>query len=275
MPPRSGSKQRSKGRSTLDRLLYDDAGARRLPLTAALDRAIVALPSSALWRYCETQPHGPLYVLPTRELVRELARVCLELGRSVLEVGAGDGLLARSLRAVAPGLRIHATDAGTWSNAAARMTPDERRHWAGVPLAGVTLGPEVERLDGVAAVRRYEPDVVIASWLPPGPLLSRIIRAPCRFVIDIGAGGGVTAEGAWDWRFNHEFLDQAERWTRCRLDGEPAVRRHSRITLYFGRRHPDFYEERPRKGDWLWQFRPARAITKPRGKPSDRPRAAR
>jgi hypothetical protein len=155
------------------------------------------------------------------------------------------------------------------------MTREERRLWAGVSLAGLTLGPTVKRVEAVAAIRRYEPDVVIASWLPPGPLLSRIIREPCRFVIDIGAAGGVTANGAWDWRFNHEFLDRLERWTRCRLDARPMVKRHSRVTLYFGRRHPDFYEERPRRGDWLWQFRPARAITRRQGKPSDRPRAAR
>jgi hypothetical protein len=275
MSPKSGPSERSKARSNLDRVLYDDAGARRVPHTSALDRAIVALRSSALWRYCETQPLGPLYLLPTREFIRELGRVCLGLGRSVLEVGAGDGLLARALAEAAPSLRIRATDAGTWSNPAARMTPTERRRWEGLPLAGVTLGPEVERIDGVAAVRRYEPDVVIASWLPPGPLLSRIIRAPCRFVIDIGAGGGVTAEGAWDWRFNHEFLDRVERWTRCRLDGRPAVKRHSRVTLYYGRRHPDFHEERPRKDDWLWQFRPSRGLKRPRGKSWDRPRATR
>jgi hypothetical protein len=179
------------------------------------------------------------------------------LGRSTLEVAAGDGFLARALAKAAPDLLVRATDSGAWRSPAARMTPAERKQWAKIPLAGLTPGSNVERLHAVSAIRRYRPDVVIAAWLPPGPLLSRLIRSPCRFVIDIGAAGGVTAQGSWDWRFGHEFLEPLERWTRCRLDERPAKHLHGRVTLYFGRRHPDFHEARPRPGDWLWQFKPS------------------
>jgi hypothetical protein len=245
--------------ATLGRVLYAPDGSRRLPTTAALDRACAALPQGALWRYCETRPSGPLYLLPTRELIRGLGRACRKVGKSVLEIGAGDGFLSRALAEAEPGLRIRATDSGAWRKATARMTPAERRQWAKVSLAGLALGPNVERLDAVDAVRRYRPDVVIAAWLPPGPLLAQLIRSPCSFVIEIGAAGGVTAQGGWDWRFSHEFLDPLERWARCRLDERPAKALHSRVTLYYGRLHPEFREERPRTDDWLWQFRPSSA----------------
>jgi hypothetical protein len=237
-------------------LFFAHDGTRRAPTTAALDRVCTASPRGALWRYCETRPTGPIYLLPTREFIRALARQCRELGRSVLEVGAGDGYLARALATSDPGLRVRATDSGAWRKPAARMTPAERKQWASVPIAGLSLGPNVERQDAVSATRRHRPDVVIAAWLPPGPLLSKLIRSPCRFVIDIGATNGVTTQGGWDWRFAHQFLEPLERWARCRLDERPAKALHSRVTLYFGRLHPAFREEHPREGDWLWQFRP-------------------
>ena len=184
------------------------------------------------------------------------AKECHQLGRSVLEVGAGDGFLSRALGELAPELRVQTTDSGAWRLPAARMTPAERRTWSKSPLPGLALGPNVEHRDALGAVRHYQPDVVIAAWLPPGPLLSRLIRSPCRFVIDIGAAQGVTAQSEWDWRFDHDFLEPLEHWARCRLDERPSKARHSRVTLYFGRLHPEFHEERPREGDWLWQFRP-------------------
>jgi hypothetical protein len=206
----------------LNRLIYSPNGGRRLPSLGALDRALRALPRGALWRYCETRPTGPLYLLPTREFIRGLAEACRNLGRRVLEVGAGDGFLGRALLKAAPDLEVRATDSGGWDQATARLTADEQRRWRKVPLAGVQLGPKVERLDAPDAVRRYRPDVVICSWLPPGPLLSHVIRSPCRCVIDIGAVGGVTAQGAWDWRFAHDFLEPLEQLARCRLDERPT-----------------------------------------------------
>jgi len=107
----------------------------------------------------------------------------------------------------------------------------------------------------LAAIRRMRPDLVLACWLPPGNLLSRLIRAPVRHVLEIGAKDGATP-GAWNWRFAHQFCEELERRARCRLDERPARTLHSRVTLYFGRSHPEFAVERVRKGDWLWQFRP-------------------
>ncbi len=244
-------------RSSLQRLLWDRDCERRLPTTRALDRALQALPAGSLWRRCETAPAGPLYFLPTREWIAALGAECARLGRRVLEVGAGDGFVSRCLRAARPGLEVIATDSGAWERAPARMTAREASSPLGRRVRGLKLGSDVLRLDAVAAVRRFRPDVVLAIWLPPGPLLSRLVAAPCRYVIEVGAAGGVTAAGQWDWRFSHELLDgPLETRARCRLDARPKSKLHTTATLYYGRRHPDFAVERPRPGDWLYQFKP-------------------
>ncbi|HYS09681.1 MAG TPA: hypothetical protein VEP66_13100 [Myxococcales bacterium] len=246
----------SKAREELARLLWTPSGARRLPSTRALDAALLRLRRGELLELSELHARGPLYLLPTRELVRALAERIRALGaRRVLEVAAGDGFLSDALRRAAPGLRIVASDSGAWADPRARMNRRERRELAGVEVPGVRLGPSVLRLDALEAIRRTKPDLVLASWLPPGKLLERLIRAPVRQVLEIGAKDGVTP-GAWSWRFAHDFCEDLERYARCRLDHRPDRELHSRVTLYYGARHPLHARERVRPGDWLWQFRP-------------------
>jgi hypothetical protein len=257
--PTMGSTKARAGRDALAGALWGREGERRLPSTRALDQALYAVPPGNLWRLCELSPSGPLYFLPTREWIAALGRACARLGRRVLEVGAGDGFVSRCLRAAQPELEVIATDSGAWEKPTARMTASEARSRLGRKARGLKLGPDVFRLDAVSAVRRYRPDVVLAIWLPPGPLLSRLIAAPCRYVLEVGAAGGVTAAGNWDWRFSHELLDgPLETRARCRLDDRPKQRLHTTVTLYHASLHPDFAVERPRPGDWLYQFKPAR-----------------
>ena len=138
----------------VSRLLWSPSGARRLPATRALDAALGRLRKGELFQICELDPRGPLYLLPTRELIRALAARIRALGAErVLEVAAGDGFLSAALRQAASGLEI-------------------------------------------------------------------------------------------------------ERSARCRLDERPRRTLHSRVTLYYGARHPDHDCEQVRPGDWLWQFRP-------------------
>jgi len=246
----------SKAREDLARLIWSPSGERRLPSTRALDAALSRLRRGELEEMAELDPRGPLYLLPTRELVRALAARIRALDpRSVLEIAAGDGFLSRALGRAAPGLRIAATDSGAWTDPRARMNPRERRALRGTEVPGVRLGASVQRMDALAAVRRTKPDLVLASWLPPGTLLERLIRAPVRYVLEIGAKDGVTP-GAWSWRFAHDFCEGLERYARCRLDQRPRRELHSRVTLYYGARHPLHARERVRPGDWLWQFRP-------------------
>ncbi|MFL5246992.1 MAG: hypothetical protein ACJ79V_04150 [Myxococcales bacterium] len=242
-PSHGGGSRAVGARAALTKLLWDAAGVRRIPPAAALDRALSALPPGDLFWLSELTPMGPLYLFPTRPFLRALARTIRALGaRRVLEVAAGDGHLGRSLALVAPDLKISMTDRGSWEKPSARMSAKEKRELRGVPVAGLRLGAGVERLDAREAIAKHRPDLVLASWLPPGPLLAGLIRSPVRHVLEIGAGSGITGDIRC-WRFPHEFLEgPLEKLARCRLDERPAYERHTRVTLYLGAGHEEFAE---------------------------------
>jgi len=222
-------------RATVERLLWDEDGERRVPSAAALDRAVSALARGDLERICEFNPFGPVYFIPTAPFLRALARRIRSRGaRQVLEVAAGDGHLTRALSAHAPDLRIVASDCGKWERPHARMSPRERRELRGTAVSGIRPGSDVVRLDARAAIDRFRPDLVLACWLPPGPLLGRILRASDRDVIEIGAGSGITGDISC-WRYEHEFCDELDALGRCRLDERPARKLHTRVTLYQAR----------------------------------------
>ena len=219
-------------RATVERLLWDEDGERRVPSAAALDRAVSALARGDLERICEFNPFGPVYFIPTAPFLRALARRIRSRGaRQVLEVAAGDGHLTRALSAHAPDLRIVASDCGKWERPHARMSPRERRELRGTAVSGIRPGSDVVRLDARAAIDRFRPDLVLACWLPPGPLLGRILRASDRDVIEIGAGSGITGDISC-WRYEHEFCDELDALGRCRLDERPSRKLHTRVTLY-------------------------------------------
>ncbi len=251
-PERGG---RTKARSLLGRALWNARGERKLPGERELDEALAKQTPEDLDWICELSPLAPLYLLPTRRFINALVRQIRTLEvRRVLEVAAGDGFLARCLQRSAPELEVHASDSGAWSDPHARMTRAERRRHGNAP--GLALGANVERLEAGRAIRRHRPDLVLCSWLPPGHILDTLVRARVQYVLELGAGGGVTGS-AYSWRFAHEFLEgELEASARCRLDLRPRVALHSRATLYFGRAHPMYSEERVERGDWLHQFRP-------------------
>src|SRR5713101_5419943 len=173
-PERGGGARRVAARAAVARLLWDEGGERRVPPAGTLDRTVSALPRGDLQRMCEFNPFGPVYFIPTPPFLRALARRIRSRGaRRVLEVAAGDGHLTRALSAHAPELRVIASDSGKWERPQARMSPRERRELRGTAVAGIRPGSEVVRLDVRAAIDRFQPDLVLACWLPPGPLLGR------------------------------------------------------------------------------------------------------
>ena len=256
-PSRRGGTKAISARARLARQLWTADGERRLPSVKELDAALSGLKRGDLEWICELSALGPLYLLPTREWLRALVRQLRQLGaRTILEVAAGDGFLTRALAAAAPDLSFLATDSGAWEDPKARMTKAEEREHRDVIVPGIQSGEEVLKLEATEAIRALQPDLVLAAWLPPGPLLDRLIRADVPHVLELGAAGGVTA-GAWSWRHAHEFLEgPLESLLRCRLDERPARSLHSRVTLYFGAAHPEHAVEKVRPGDWLWQFKP-------------------
>lgn len=241
------SLSRARARERLMRTLWNTHGDRRLPSERALTAALRGCDRRDVFWVTEMCSAGPVYLLPTREWVRALAREIVDLGvSSVLEVGAGDGFLARSLRAALPRrVRLVATDSGAWEEPARRMSAAERTELARVAVPGLQLGTNVVRLDALKAVRQYASELVLVSWPPPGPLLERLIRAPVRYVLEIGATGDTCGLGARSWRFAHEVLPgPIETRALCRLDARPARERHTRVTLYYGHAHEAHHEQR-------------------------------
>src|SRR5258706_9021197 len=136
-PDRRGGARRAAARAALARLLWDEAGERRVPPAATLDRALSPLPGGELERICEFNPFGPVYFIPTPPFLRALARRIRSRGaRRVLEVAAGDGHLSRALSVHAPDLRVVASDSGKWEQPRARMNARERREMRGKGVAG-------------------------------------------------------------------------------------------------------------------------------------------
>lgn len=93
--------------------------------------------------------HG-LYAFPTSELVAELHSMIG--GRVAIEIGAGNGGIARALA-------IPATDSHQQSNPAYAAIYE----LAGQPT--VTYGPHVEKLEATLAVAKYAPKVIVAAWV--------------------------------------------------------------------------------------------------------------
>ncbi|KVP75090.1 hypothetical protein WJ96_04815 [Burkholderia ubonensis] len=90
------------------------------------------------------------YSLPTTELVDWLKDVVG--ARSMLEIGAGNGVLAKAL-----GIRATDNWMQTW--------PDVAAHYKQIQQPTVSYGEWVENLDAHAAITEYKPDVVLACWV--------------------------------------------------------------------------------------------------------------
>lgn len=112
--------------------------------------------SADYWR-TTTQPERSalcvrhaMYCLPTIELVERLRQIID--GRSAIEIGAGNGVLAAALG-------IPATDN--------RMQdiPKYRAQYELMRQPTITYGDNVEELDARDAVRQHRPRVVIAAWV--------------------------------------------------------------------------------------------------------------
>lgn len=130
--------------------------------------------------------HG-IYGLVTHELV-EFIREQIA-GRTAIEIGSGDGVLAAALG-------IPATDSRMQERADVRSTYEK------LMQTPVRYGTQVEHLDGAQAVIKYRPQVIVASWLthrwhPDEPTLGGNMYAPdelmllanCQTLIFVGNSG--------------------------------------------------------------------------------------
>lgn len=127
----------------LDSMLLDNNGfCRVLPAAEvnAIDRN-----SFRLW--CGQRA---IYLYPTLELIEHLTRFIA--GRNAIEVGAGNGHLGNALG-------IQMTDSGM------QTRPDIIAQYQAMGQACTCPPSSVDIIDAVDAVEKYQPQVVIASWL--------------------------------------------------------------------------------------------------------------
>ncbi|GAB3644786.1 hypothetical protein [Ramlibacter alkalitolerans] len=90
------------------------------------------------------------YVLPTTELVEWLRRFIG--GRSALEIGAGNGVLAEALGITA-------------ADSCMQRRPEIAAYYRALQQPVVQYGANVQERDAQAAVRHYKPKVVVAAWV--------------------------------------------------------------------------------------------------------------
>lgn len=73
-------------------------------------------------------------------------------GRPTIEIGSGNGVLANALG-------IQATDNRQQEDGSVRD------YYAALQQPTISYGPAVEKVDAAAAVAKYRPSVVVASWV--------------------------------------------------------------------------------------------------------------
>lgn len=156
-----------------------------------------------------------LYFIPTEEWLRGLIRLFQHLRvQRVVEVGAGDGLVAGALAEL--GYPIIATDL---------KGPGEQSPY-GVP---------VYRCSHQEALREFQPDLVFWCWPPLGSQAPQeIIRHPqVRYYLDIGDGGFATGSNTLVQDFQGRYLPYLSGLGFTWLDA--GSYRHNRNFLFMRR----------------------------------------
>ena len=141
--------------------------------------------------------HGDYLVL-TRPLVESLAQFLKQLGNGrVLEVGGGSGVLAEALDAC--GVKMIATD------------------------PGAAVGSMVQRMDGRTALRRFQPRVVLGSFVPFDSKVDEAVLGCSSvthyLVLNARLGGAMGSEFMWRSRgWTATPLQEISRWMITRHD---------------------------------------------------------
>jgi hypothetical protein len=91
-----------------------------------------------------------IYQLPTQELIQFISKQID--GQPALEIGSGNGCIGRSL-----GIRM--------ADNKMQNLPEIKFHYDMLRQPTITYGEDVEELDGIEAIKKYRPKVVVACWV--------------------------------------------------------------------------------------------------------------
>jgi hypothetical protein len=128
----------------LDALLLD--ADERLRLLPASELGKIPQPSLSYW--CQIRGRYHIPSIETVEWVKEKIG-----GRTAIEIGAGAGDFGRLLG-------IPMTDSYVQVE-----SPDILLYYAALGLPPTKPPADVERLEALAAIQKYEPEVVVAAWV--------------------------------------------------------------------------------------------------------------
>jgi hypothetical protein len=135
------------------RLLFGGGGLERKPVSMAWFRLVWPLVRQKRYLMPLVEPRG-IYCFYSGALVARLAELIGE--RSCVEIAAGDGTLARFLRAA--GADVVATDDSSWQQTRRAST-------------------DVVEQDARTALRERSPAVVLCAWPPAGNAFERAVFA--------------------------------------------------------------------------------------------------
>jgi hypothetical protein len=175
------------------------------------------VPDEAVWLMALSQATG-VYFFPSREWVLTLMRY-LQLLRvtRLLEAGAGRGYLAAALAPLgaAAGITFRALDKGE-----------------GEFVLGLPVYPGVEQGDALAAIKEFEPEVVIYAWPPPGQSVAGICQLPfLHYLILVGETEGGVTGAREDWQnLAHRESPVLSLYGR----GRTGSQRHAATVFYGG-----------------------------------------
>ncbi len=190
------------------RELLFSGGRRRVPRRREMEDFLAA---GGLFSEVVLSGGPQLYFLPTEEFLLGLIRLFRHLGVSnVVEVGAGDGLVAAALRE--RGFPVTATDLQG--------------------RGGSAYGVPVYRADHRRAVEEFGPELVFWCWPPYGCRDPEdLIRSPrLQYYLDVGDGGRGTGTAQLAPGFGGRYLATLSGLGYTWLDAGPF--RHNRCFLF-------------------------------------------
>ena len=148
-----------------------------------------------------------VFQIPNKEFIYELANKIKDIGpRTILEVGAGRGIISKYLSEVL-GKDIIMTDSYDWWN---YKNPETK-----------ILCPNVLKRNYIDAIEEFEPDLVIASWIPYNQCWTEDFRKYpfVKGYILIGEYKGATGcDKDWDTNWEIEHLENVDKYGICKTD---------------------------------------------------------
>lgn len=149
-----------------------------------------------------------IYQLPNIELIQELSNKIRDVGaKKILEVGSGRGIVCKYISDNL-GIKIILTDSYGWLE---HYGYKERFEYE-----------DILKRTYIEAIEEFEPDMIIASWIPYNECWTKDFRkypfVKGYILIGEHRGNATGSEEDWDTDWNIQHLDNAEKYGICKTD---------------------------------------------------------